>query len=78
MHCGICPKTAAFYLVDVGDTAGPLSLGSALSIHNTSCVLTQPTVSVSGNLETMNFLITFSLVLQATMTSWHSYRITTA
>ncbi len=53
------PSTAAFYLVDVGDTAGPLSLGSALSIHNTSCVLTQPTVSVSGNLETMNFLITF-------------------
>jgi len=52
-------STAAFYLVDAGDTAGPLSSGSTGSIHNTSCVLTQPSVSVSGNLETMNVLITF-------------------
>jgi hypothetical protein len=50
---------SAFYLMDSGDMAGPLATGSTGSIHNSSCVLTQPTVSFSGNQGTMNFLISF-------------------
>jgi hypothetical protein len=54
------PSTAAFYLVGTGDQAGPLPAGSTGSIHNTTCVLTQPTASPSGSQATMNFLVTFN------------------
>jgi Bacterial Ig-like domain (group 1)/Putative binding domain, N-terminal len=50
---------SAFYLVDTGDTAGPLPLGSSGSIQNSSCVLTSPTVSPSGNQLTMTLPISF-------------------
>jgi hypothetical protein len=54
-------STASFSLVDAGDTAGPLPAGSSGSIQNTTCVLTNPTVTVSsnGNQETMNLPISF-------------------
>ena len=53
------PALVSFFLVDSGDTAGPLFAGTNGSIQNHSCVITQPTVSFSGTQGTINMLVTF-------------------